>query len=171
MASAPLFQRPRPKVYLGYDHHGDGEYYALSQRLFASVCDFTHDRSLERELGAEDAEAYRRHLRETMEGTGCAIILCGARTHLDPFVDWEIQAALERKAGLMAIVLPGNPARPDGTPTLPDRLRDNWDSGYAVVCGWRDLADGKIDLTHRIAFASARMAEQIVDTRPLLPPR
>lgn len=170
MASTRLFQRPKPRAYVGYDHRSDGGYYDLSQRLFGSVCDFARDASLERELGADDPEAWFRSLRENaMEGSHCTVILCGAATHLDPFVDREIKAGLDRVTGLLAIILPGNPPGPAGGPTLPDRLQDNFDGGYAVAVGWRDLADGRIDLTHRIAFACARDPGTILNSRPLRP--
>ena len=170
MASEPLFHRPKPRAYVGYDHKADGGYFDLAQRLFGSACDIVRDVSLERELGPEDPEAYLRAIRdEAMEGAQCAVILCGAATHLDPFVDREIKAGLDRCAGLLAIVLPGNPAGPSGSPTLPDRLQDNFDGGYAVACKWRDLADGRIDLTHRMAFAARRDPSLILNTRPLRP--
>jgi hypothetical protein len=171
MPSEPLFKRPKPQAYFSYDHQKDGGYYDLSQRLFSSVCDITRDRSMERELGADDPEAYLRALKEgAMAGTGCTVVLCGERTHLDPFVDWEIKATLDGYRGLLAVALPGMPSDPSGAPILPARLKDNWDGGYAVLCGWRDLVDGRIDLTHRIAFATARDPDLILNSRELVRP-
>ncbi len=169
MPGSPLFERNKPQAYLCYDHHGDGEYYNLSQRLFSSVAELRRDLSLDRELGANDPKSFLRGADQAMAGAQCAVVLCGARTHLDAYVDWEIKAALDRKIGLLAVMLPGNPTGGDGQPTLPERLQDNFDGGYAVVCGWRDLVDGRIDLTHRMAFAASRMAELIRNDRPLRP--
>lgn len=169
MASDPLFQRPKPQAYVSYDHKKDGAYFDLCLRLFGSVCDMTRDRSLERELGADGPEAHiRALLADPMAATRCTLVLCGANTHLDPFVDWEIKATLDKYAGLIAVALPGVPEGPSGTPILPARLQDNFDGGYAVLCNWRDLVDGRIDLTHRIAFAIARNPEQVLNGRPLL---
>lgn len=169
MASERLFQRPKPQAYISYDHRKDGGYFELCLRLFGSVCEMTRDRSLERELGADDPEAHISALQaDAMAGTRCTLVLCGAGTHLDPFVDWEIKATLDNYRGLIAVALPGMPTGPEGAPILPARLQDNFDGGYAVLCDWRDLADGRIDLTHRIAFAIARNPEQVLNGRPLL---
>jgi len=171
MASDPLFQRPKPRVHVSYDHRGDGGYFDLCQRLFGTLCDLSRDRSLERELGADDPEAHILALLEgPMADSKSTVVLCGKLTHLDPFVDWEIKATLDRYSGLVAVALPGMPFGPDGSPVLPARLQDNFDGGYAVLCGWRDLVDGRIDLTHRIAFANARNPDTIRNSRPLLRP-
>jgi hypothetical protein len=165
----PLFQRPKRGLYVAYDHARDGAPYASFARHFSSLFRLERDNSLERELGAEDAEAHVRALQEgPMATCSCALVLCGASTHLSAFVDWEIKAALDRRMGLIAVILPANPARENGEPLLPERLRRNFDSGFAVVVRAGDLIEGRVDLGARVEFATARMAETIDNALPLM---
>lgn len=164
----PLFQRPKRGLYIAYDHGRDGAPYASFARHFSSVFRLERDNSLERELGTDDAEAHVRALSEgPMATCACILVLCGASTHLSKFVDWEIKAALDRKLGLIAVALPSNPALENGEPLLPERLKRNFDSGYAVVVRAGDLIEGRVDLGARVEFATARMAEKIENALPL----
>ena len=168
MQSQPLFQKSKRKVYISYDHHRDGARFDEFQRLFASLYEISRDNSMDRELDTDDPERYIRYLREeAMVDAGSILVLCGASTHLDKFVDWEIKAALDRKGGVVGIVLPENPAlsgegaAKGGDPLLPDRLRRNFDGGYAVICRWEDLARDRIELTPRLDYAMERPIELI----------
>lgn len=168
MNPLPLFQKKKRKIFISYDHHRDGSRYDEFQRLFASLYEITRDNSLERELDTDDVEGYLARLREESLGdAGSVLVLCGARTHLDKFVDWEIKAALDRGAGLLGVVLPENPSDGAGQPLLPDRMRRNFDGGYAVVCRWEELARDKIELTPRIDFAMERPTDLIDNSAPL----
>lgn len=168
MDSGALFQRKKRKVYVSYDHQADARFFDQFQKLFATRYLIGRDASLEREIGAEDAEAFVRQLdRGPMRDSACTVVLLGARTHEDKFVDWEIKAALDQGDGLVGIVLPGNPALPSGEPTLPERFRRNFESGFAVLVRWGDVAAEKIDLTQRILFSLDRPASAIDNTQPL----
>ncbi|HKP95875.1 MAG TPA: TIR domain-containing protein [Fibrobacteria bacterium] len=163
-----LFQKHKRKIYVGYDLFVDGPYYEAFKRMSSSLYDIVRDTSMERELDGEDAEGFIRHVRdETMEDCACAVILCGARTHLDKFVDWEIKAALDRKLSLVGLVLPANPSDSAGQPLLPDRMQANFDGGFAVVCRWEELSSAKVDLSARIRFAMERPASLIENSLPL----
>jgi hypothetical protein len=170
MESEGLFQKPKKRIYVGYDHQSDGPAFDRFQRMFASLYDIVRDNSLERELGTENGDAYVRSLREGSLGeSACAMILCGARTHLDPFVDWEIKAALDCGIGLAGIILPPNPPSPADPeqPLLPDRMQANFDGGYAVICRWHELVSSKVDLGARINFAMDRDRVLIRNDLPL----
>ena len=79
-------------------------------------------------------------------------------------MDWEIYASLrpygERtRNGLLGIRLPG-------ATTLPARLQDNVDSGYAVLMDWENISwqlESKIDE----AFNNREYASLIHKPRPL----
>lgn len=179
MPSDALFQKPKRRIFVSHDHFGDAQAYETFKRIFSSLYDIVRDSSLERELGGTDGEGFVRGLREgPMKDCDCLVVLCGARTHEDRFVDWEIKAALEERIGLLAILFPANLAHPasadagasPGQPLLPERLRENFDGGYAVVCRWGEIVSTRVDLTSRIQFAMDREREMIRNARPLMIP-
>ena len=168
MDSGALFQRPKRGLYVAYDHARDEGAYASFARHFSSLFRLQRDNSLEREIGSEDPEAHIRLLREgPMAGCDCAVVLCGAATPLAKFVDWEIKAALEGRLGLIGVALPSNPGGPRD-PILPERLRRNFDGGYAVLIRSDELLDGRVDLGSRVDFALHRPLETLDNS---LPPR
>jgi hypothetical protein len=181
MPSDALFQKPKRRIFVSHDHFGDGHAYETFKRIFSSLYDIVRDNSLERELGGTDGEGFVRGLREgPMKDCDCLVVLCGAKTHEDRFVDWEIKAALEERIGLLAILFPANLAgsaasadgeESPGQPLLPERLRENFDGGYAVVCRWSEIVSTQVDLTSRILFAMDREREMIRNARPLMVPR
>lgn len=170
MDSEGLFQKPKKRIYVCHDHFTDGGAFDRFKRMFASLYDIVRDNSMEREVGTEDPEAYVRSLQEgPLADAACAVVLCGTRTHLDPFVDWEIKAALDDRIGLVGVILPPNPGSPadPGQPLLPDRLQANFDGGYAVICRWHELVSNKVDLGARMSFAMDRDRILIRNGMPL----
>ncbi len=170
MSGKGLFQKKKDRLFVSYDHYSDGNFYEAFSRLYASQYEIVRDNSLDRELDTQNEGPFFHHLNESgMGDAGCTVVLCGAHTHQSKFVDWEIKATLDRKNGLIGIVLPTNPAA-EAAPSqaaLPDRLRDSFEAGYAVLLPWRELADLKIDLTTRVYFARSRSPELIDNSRPL----
>jgi hypothetical protein len=167
MESGALFQQKRRGLYVAYDHARDAAPYASFARHFGSLFRLERDNSLARELGDEDAESHVRWLGEgPIAGCRYALVLCGAATHLSGFVDWEIKAALDRRLALMGVILPSNPGGLRD-PILPERLRINFDSGYAIVARSDELLDGRVDLGSRLAFAGARPMEALDNSLPL----
>lgn len=168
MDSGALFQRKKRKVYVSYDHHADARFFDQFRKLFSTRYLLSRDVSLEREIGTEDGEAYVRQLDQgPMKDSACTVVLLGARTHLDKFVDWEIKSALDQGDGLVGIVLPENPVLPSGEPTLPERFHRNFESGFAVLVRWGEVAAERIDLTQRILFSLDRPASAIDNSLPL----
>lgn len=167
--SGALFQRKKRKVYVSYDHYADSQFFNQFQKLFAGRYLLARDNSLERELGSEDGEAFSAALNQgPMKDSACTVVLCGARTHLDKYVDWEIKVALDQGDGLVGILLPGNPGGGNGEPTLPERFQRNFDSGFAVLCRWEEVVREKIDLTQRLIFSLDRPASAIDNSLPLM---
>lgn len=168
MDSGALFQRNKRGLYVAYDHGRDENAYASFSLHFSSIFRLHRDNSLERELGSDDPEAHIRFLREgPMAGCEGVAVLCGASAHLSRYVDWEIKAALEGRLALIAVVLPANPGGPR-EPVLPERLRRNFESGYAVLVRSDEILDGRVDLGTRLDFALRRPFESIDNG---LPPR
>jgi hypothetical protein len=168
MDSTPLFQRTKRKLFVSYDHYRDSGSFESFQRLFSSLGEIVRDNSVARELDIGEPDAFVQNLRETnFENVLCMVLLCGARTHLDKFVDWEIKASLDHKIGLLGIILPDNPTDATGQPTLPERMQINFDSGYGIICRWEQLAEDKIDLSTRVVYAMERSSSLIKNDRPL----
>jgi hypothetical protein len=167
MDSGPLFQRPKRRLFVSYDHRRDGPRYERLCLLFGSGFEFVRDNSLARELGDEDARSHLDFLsREAMAGCQGAVILCGPETHRRKFVDWEIMAALGKGLALVAIALPDCPKDAAGNPILPERFQRNFDSGYAVLCPWSGLAATEEDLSAKVRFALERPPELIDNSAP-----
>jgi hypothetical protein len=167
MDSGPLFRRPKRRLFVSYDHLRDGPRYERFLLLFGSGFEFVRDNSMERELGADDAEAHIAYLsREAMAGCHAAAVLCGPETHRRKFVDWEIRAALGKGLALLAIPLPDCPRDAAGNLVLPPRFQRNFDSGYAVLCPWSGLAATVEDLSAKVRFALERPPELIDNSAP-----
>jgi MTH538 TIR-like domain (DUF1863) len=168
MESQPLFQRTKRKLYISYDHYLDAAAYDAFLKLFSSLTELIRDNSIERELDSAEPETYVKQLvAEGFKNVACLVVLCGSRTHMDKFVDWEIKAALDLKLGVLGIILPDNPLLADGQPLLPDRMQKNFDGGFAVICRWEEIAQFKVDLTGRVAFAMDRPMDLIDNSLPL----
>jgi phage tail protein X len=168
MEANGLFQKQKPKLYIGYDHYADGPYFEGFRRLYGSLYEPIRDNSLAREIDGDDAEDFLRQAKDgAMQGCAAAVILCGARTHLGKFVDWEIKAALDRKLSLIGIILPTNPGEAEGKPWLPQRLQANFDGGFAVLCRWQELASTQVDFGTRFRFALAQPTHRIDNSLPL----
>ncbi len=167
MDSGALFQQKRRGLYVAYDHALDAAPYASFALHFGSLFRLERDNSLARELGEEDGEAHVRWLSAgPLADCRYALVLCGSATHRSAFVDWEIKAALDRRLALMGVILPSNPGG-FRDPVLPERLRINFDSGYAIVARSDELLDGRVDLGSRLAFAADRPMEALDNRLPL----
>jgi MTH538 TIR-like domain (DUF1863) len=132
---------PRRKLFVSYHHDRDQEYYDHFSSVFCGSFELATDRSLARRIGSESAEYVMRRIREDyLTGSSVTVVLCGEQTPWRKYVDWEICASLNQQMGLVGINLPTNPVRTDGTCIVPDRLRDNIVSGYAVWASWNGMA-------------------------------
>lgn len=167
MDSGALFQHKRRRLYVAYEHTWDAAPYASFARHFGSLFRLERDNSLARELGSDDAEAHVRFLTAgPMAQCHYAVVLCGSVTHRSKFVDWEIKAALDKRLALMGVILPSNPGGLRD-PILPERLRINFESGYAIVARSDELLDGRVDLGSRLAFAQDRPLADLDNRLPL----
>ena len=80
-----------------------------------------------------------------MRNCSVTIVLIGEKTGHRKWIDWELWASLRGYThptdpkrsfypnGLLAIYLPGS------RHSVPERLQDNIDSGYAVSMRWKNL--------------------------------
>ena len=144
------------KIFVSYHHGGDQQYYETFSKTFADTYDMIYDNSLERKIDSDDAEYILRQIREKyLTGTSCTVVLVGASTWGRKFVDWEIEATLQKQHGLIGLVLPTLPIV-NNTANIPDRFWDNVSSGYAHWQMWSDLLARPRLLTTWITEATAK---------------
>jgi Thoeris protein ThsB, TIR-like domain len=160
-------QQPvKRKVFVSYHHRGDQDYYDAFSKTFCDTYDVITDNSLERRIDSEDVNYVIRRIREGyVSGSSCTIVLVGKDTWGRKYVDWEIQATLEKKHGLIGVRLPTAPITPQNTVSMPGRLFDNIKSGYALWLTWQELTSGSQACSQYIEQANARDKMLIVNTR------
>lgn len=160
-------QQPvKRKVFVSYHHGGDQAYYDAFSKRFCDIHDVITDNSLDRQIGSKDVAYVMRRIREDyVTGSSCTIVLVGRDTSGRKYVDWEIDATLEKKHGLIGVRLPTALVSPDNKVTVPGRLHDNIQSGYALLLTWEQITAGGQECARYIEQANARDNSLIVNTR------
>ena len=141
----------RHKVFVSYHHDNDQEYRDLFENLFSDIHDIMVSQSVQ--IGDIDAnlkvDTIRRKIRdEYLRDSTVTVVLIGEETWKRKHVDWEIGASIRDtefnpRSGLLGILLPTYP-RPAGEPTkynpytIPPRLHDNIECGFAKIYNWSD---------------------------------
>ena len=69
------------------------------------------------------------------------------------YVDWEIKATLDREHGLVGVQLPTLPKNANNTVTVPDRLHDNIQSGFALWLTWAQITQSAAHLSQHVGQA------------------
>lgn len=151
------------RIFVSYHHGGDREFYELFSNTFCGQFDVVHDNSPERRIDSDDAEYVLRRLRENhITGSSCTIVLVGRETWGRRYVDWEIEATLDKQHGLIGVPLPSLPPHI----CVPERLLDNIQSGYALYVNWAQLTLSPTSLPDLIEQANARPKCRINNSRP-----
>lgn len=155
------------KVFVSYHHGGDQPYYDAFSTAFHDTYDVIYDNSLERRVDSGDPAYVMRQIREKyITGSSCTIVLVGAETHARKYVDWEIDATLEKQHGVIGVQLPTAPYNKDSnTITVPGRLHDNIKSGFALWLSWATITANAADLQRYVADAKARDVSLIDNSR------
>lgn len=152
------------KAFISYHHAND------QKRADYLKTQYGNDIFIDRSLGQpfpdymSDEEILAKIRQDYLKDSTVTVVLVGSETYKRKWVDWEIYASLrpygERtRNGLLGIRLPG-------ATTLPVRLQDNVDSGYAVLMDWENISwqlESEIDE----AFKNREFASLINNTRPL----
>lgn len=136
----PLIQTKR-KTFVSYYHKDDSD----SKKKFLNLMDdLIVNKSVEDgDIDSNVSDEYVKQLiqKEYLHDTTVLIVLLGNKTKCRKHVDWEISGALNYKvgdshAGLLGLLLPTHDDYGSGQCTyskIPDRLVDNFKSGYAVI--------------------------------------
>jgi hypothetical protein len=96
----------------------------------------------------------------------CTLVLVGKNTWGRKYVDWEISATLQKNHGLIGVSLRSAPLTSEGKITVPDRLHDNIQSGYALWAAWAQVVASTQALNTLIEAAINRDKALINDSRP-----
>jgi Thoeris protein ThsB, TIR-like domain len=134
------------------------EYYDLFSRTLCDQYDVFYDNSPDRAINSEDTDYIRWRLwDEHITNTSCTIVLIGSATWGRKFVDWEIYGTLEKNHGLIGVMLPGPYGLLSfaaGTNSLPPRLQDNVQTGYASIYSWNEITSSPDKSTRVRRFSS-----------------
>ncbi|HMU46121.1 MAG TPA: TIR domain-containing protein [Chitinophagaceae bacterium] len=140
--------------FVSYHHDWDQKYiHKLRNKISGmSVADY----SLKDDIGHFTEETIYKKVREKMRSCSVTIVLIGERTGHRKWIDWEIWASLRgythsydpllsfKPNGLLAIYLPTE------SHSVPPRLQDNIESGYAVSMKWKNLEE---DFESKVNYA------------------
>jgi len=139
----------RHNVFVSY-HHANDEYYKNRfEHLFGDVEDSIISRSVQ--IGDIDPYANTEYVRqlirdEFLRKSTVTVVLVGAETWKRKHVDWEIgsslrQTAYNSRSGLVGLLLPDHPSYGLTTYdpyTVPPRLHDNVQRGFAEMYSWTE---------------------------------
>lgn len=139
---------PRHKVFVSYHHSvGDQKYRNDFESLFADIHDVMVPKSVQ--IGDIDpnlaTDTIRQKIRdEYLRDSTVTVVLIGPETWKRKHVDWEIGSSIRDtrynpRSGLLGIILPTY-LRNDTTKyngyTIPPRLYDNIQCGFAKIYNW-----------------------------------
>lgn len=159
-------QPVKRKVFISFHHGGDQPYYHAFSKAFCDTYDVLTDNSLERRIDSEDVNYVMQRIRDDyVTGSSCTIVLVGRDTWGRKYVDWEINATLEKEHGLIGVMLPTAPISAEDTVRTPDRLYDNILSNYAVWVTWQQITSGAQACPRFIEEANSRDKNLIVNRR------
>ncbi len=162
------FDVVKRKVFVSYHHGNDRPYYDAFINAFSNTYDVVHDNSVERAVNSDNTDYFIRKIRENyITGSSCTIVLCGPQTPWRKFVDWEIKATLDKQHALIGVNLPTNPLNADNKYTVPDRLHDNIQSGFAVWVDWSTFTQSHEAVRQYIEMAKSKSIQLIDNSRAL----
>ena len=151
----PFLINDRHNVFVSYYHRDDQEYRELFENMFSNYYDIMVSKSVE--MGDIDdeylsTERIRQIIRDRyLRDSTVTVVLVGKHTWQRKFVDWEIGSSIRKtqnstRSGLLGILLPTYPRRFGDMSnynryTIPPRLYDNIDRGFAKIYNWSDDPD------------------------------
>lgn len=156
----------RHKVFISYHHALDEEYKMEFEWLFGEVFDVIVPRSVQ--VNDIDpllpTETIRQKIRdEYLRDSSVTVVLIGAETWQRKHVDWEIGSSIRHtqfnpRSGLLGIILPSYPEPNKHNPyTIPPRLHDNIECGFASIHKWSDDAETVQGWIHEAYLRKSRV--------------
>ena len=155
------------KVFISF-HSVDISYKNEFERLFHD----THEVIISRAVDAGDipnnlqTDTVRQKIRdEYLRDSSVTIVLIGANTWQRKHVDWEIASSIRDtlnnpRSGLLGIILPTYPGYYSGNYnpyTIPPRLYENIENGYAKIYNWTTNPNSIQQMIHEAYLAKGRV--------------
>lgn len=138
----------RHKVFVSYHHANDQMYRDQFEKLFTEEHDIMVSKSVQIDDISPDlkTETIRQIIREKyLSDSTVTIVLIGRDTWSRKHVDWEISSSIRDtksnpRSGLLGIILPSypitDPTKQYNPYTIPPRLYDNVECGFAKIHNW-----------------------------------
>jgi hypothetical protein len=165
----------RHKVFVSYHHALDESYKNIFELRFGNRFGAIVPGSVK--VGDIDptlpTETIRQKIRdEHLRDTSVTVVLIGAETWQRKHIDWEIGSSIRHteynpRSGLLGILLPTYPRTdpPKYNPhTIPPRLYDNIQCGFAAIYNWTENATHVQDWIHQAYLRKS--AKQPDNARP-----
>jgi hypothetical protein len=148
------------RVFVSYHHALDENYKKLFELRFgntfgAIVPSSVNDGDIDPNLSTE---TIRQRIRdEFLRDTSVTVVLIGAQTWQRKHIDWDIGSSIRDtkanpRSGLLGILLPSYP-RADKSKynprTIPPRLHDNVECGFASIYNWSEDTMSVQDWIHQ----------------------
>ena len=139
----------RHKVFVSYHHGNDQPYRNRFEHLFSDIHDIFVSKSVQ--IGDIDTniktDTIRQKIRdEYLRDSTVTVVLIGSQTWQRKHVDWEIGSSIRdtlysSRSGLLGIILPTYPRQNKNEYnryTIPPRLYDNIQCGFANIYNWNE---------------------------------
>lgn len=137
----------RHNVFISYHHKNDESYKLEFEQLFSGIYDIMETKAVsDGDINPDlKTDTIRQKIRdEFIRSASVTIVLIGSETWKRKHVDWEISSSIRdtqynSRTGLLGIILPTYP-RTDMSKynkcTIPPRLQDNIECGFAKIYNW-----------------------------------
>lgn len=159
MSTSSFQSTPRHNVFVSYHHANDEAYKKNFVDYFANQTKEIISRSVE--IGDIDSnlptETIRSRIRDNfIRGATVTVVLIGTETWKRKHVDWEIASSLRQtknnsRCGLIGLILPTHTSYGTGkytNGTVPPRLVDNQQCGFAKIYDWTTDGDSVVKWIH-----------------------
>ena len=156
------------KVFISY-HHANDQWYKNQLEKMNDVFDIFVNRSVS--LGDIDEEEEPQKIREIirdeyLRDTSVLILLVGTETKNRKHVDWEIASSIRKtkhssRSGLIGLLLPSRDdfkSKGFTRNTIPPRLYDNQQCGFAKIYNWSTDPD----FIHRIIHQAFLRRDEVL---------
>ncbi|QSR36173.1 hypothetical protein CFI10_14455 [Marinobacterium iners] len=158
----------RHKVFVSYHHALDESYKKIFELRFGNAFGSIVPGSVR--IGDINpnlpTDTIRQKIRdEYLRDTSVTVVLIGAETWQRKHVDWEIGSSIRHtqynpRSGLLGILLPSYPyPEPNkyNPYTIPPRLHDNIECGFASIHSWSDDAETVQGWIHEAYLRKSRV--------------
>ncbi len=159
-------ERQLRNCFVSYHHERDQKYINKLRRVITNMQ--IADYSLKDNIGHLTDDTIYKKIRAKMRNCSVTIVLIGERTGHRKWIDWEIWASLRsytnpyeplksfKPNGLLGIYLPTE------SHSVPDRLKDNIKSGFAVTMKWENI---ERDFESKINYAYSNRINKLNQIR------